>query len=526
VIAPATAQVAPTVHDEVTHPAAPLPPAPDVATLPASVAEAAAGAPAASAADEAGGVAADAAAADLPHTAGAAAASAPDADEQLTRVCVVKSYAGICEQGYQPHTPGKPNQDSIVMVEHPASDSLMLAVFDGHGDDGHLVSQHFRDIVPAAVFGSAKFNTWLPVADNIAPPGAPGSPPPPASPPARTSVAKPVGALVPRRDVAGALREALAAAEKTLLADPGVDCSLSGSTGCVVVISGPYMTVANIGDSRCILVRTAAAAADEEEGVDAAPGLQLTAHSVSVDHKPTLPSETRRILLTGGRVHSIKYDDGGEGPVRVWVRDDDVPGLAMSRSLGDTVGKQAGVISTPDIYTYTLTPSDAYVVLASDGLWEFTHGPDVADILARTHAEAYLSQLAHAQVLAGRQQRAAANAAAGEGEGAGGGGGPDAVGVDSEAEAEPVQHLQLALDTLADVAGTRWHEREGVIDDMSIILAEIGTIGLRADQMATYAGPAAAPSAAEGAGAVPANAAATGTVQTHAPAAAGGAGSE
>ena len=43
----------------------------------------------------------------------------------------------------------------------------------------------------------------------------------------------------------------------------------------------------------------------------------------------------------------------------------------MSRSVGDTVGKAAGVISTPEITTHTLTDADRYLVIASDGLWEF-----------------------------------------------------------------------------------------------------------------------------------------------------------
>ena len=38
----------------------------------------------------------------------------------------------------------------------------------------------------------------------------------------------------------------------------------------------------------------------------------------------------------------------------------------------------------------------------------------------------------------------------------------------------PEQHLQLALSRLADLAGFRWQEAEGVVDDMTIVIAEIG----------------------------------------------------
>lgn len=38
------------------------------------------------------------------------------------------------------------------------------------------------------------------------------------------------------------------------------------------------------------------------------------------------------------------------GPLRVWLKYDDVPGLAMTRSLGDSVAAKAGVIAEPEIF--------------------------------------------------------------------------------------------------------------------------------------------------------------------------------
>jgi hypothetical protein len=37
------------------------------------------------------------------------------------------------------------------------------------------------------------------------------------------------------------------------------------------------------------------------------------------------------------------------GPARVWLKDADIPGLAMSRSFGDKVAASCGVISEPGI---------------------------------------------------------------------------------------------------------------------------------------------------------------------------------
>ncbi len=147
--------------------------------------------------------------------------------------------------------------------------------------------------------------------------------------------------------------------------------------------------------------------------------------------------------------------------MRVWCRDEDVPGLAMSRSLCDSVGKRAGIVSTPDIFTYSLTDTDAFLIVASDGLWEFMGAREIADIVGQTAAEAQLQQLAYDAALAERS------------------------GGDKQQHhhllpplAEPMQHMQLALDALAEAAGARWQAREGVIDDISIILAEIGRLPL------------------------------------------------
>ena len=49
----------------------------------------------------------------------------------------------------------------------------------------------------------------------------------------------------------------------------------------------------------------------------------------------------------GGRVFAVEYDDGVDGPCRVLLGHMDVPGLAMSRSLGDAIAHTAGVSSEP-----------------------------------------------------------------------------------------------------------------------------------------------------------------------------------
>jgi serine/threonine protein phosphatase PrpC len=64
----------------------------------------------------------------------------------------------------------------------------------------------------------------------------------------------------------------------------------------------------------------------------------------------------------------------------------DVPGLAMSRSLGDAVAHSAGVSSEPEFFEYVFNQGreDLILVMASDGLWEFCSDQEVMEIAAST----------------------------------------------------------------------------------------------------------------------------------------------
>ena len=43
----------------------------------------------------------------------------------------------------------------------------------------------------------------------------------------------------------------------------------------------------------------------------------------------------------------------------------------MARSIGDQCVKHVGVTAEPDLREYVFQPNDAFVCLASDGVWEF-----------------------------------------------------------------------------------------------------------------------------------------------------------
>lgn len=108
---------------------------------------------------------------------------------------------------------------------------------------------------------------------------------------------------------------------------------------------------------------------------------KLKAQELTIDHKPHLPHELKRIQQAGGRVFAIKYDENTVGPPRVWLGNVNIPGLAMSRSLGDFVVHTAGVISTPEIFHYTIREGvDHMLIVGTDGIWDQFTSEEVISI--------------------------------------------------------------------------------------------------------------------------------------------------
>ena len=69
---------------------------------------------------------------------------------------------------------------------------------------------------------------------------------------------------------------------------------------------------------------------------------------MSRDHKPDAKDEKERIIQCNGRVDTFREPNGDPiGPARVWLKTENVPGLAMSRSIGDFVAASVGVSPEP-----------------------------------------------------------------------------------------------------------------------------------------------------------------------------------
>ena len=147
---------------------------------------------------------------------------------------------------------------------------------------------------------------------------------------------------------------------------------LSGTTVVIVIQIEEHLICANCGDSRAIII------IDEDYNNNL---INSKIIPLSIDCKPELLEEKKRIMKNGGIVEKSENEFGeGIGPYRVWDGDNDYPGLAMSRSIGDLAAKKVGVIPNPKIMEYIIDYYSKYLIICSDGVWEFLSNKDVMDI--------------------------------------------------------------------------------------------------------------------------------------------------
>ena len=148
-----------------------------------------------------------------------------------------------------------------------------------------------------------------------------------------------------------------------------MNSTMSGTTAITVIITGNQLLCCNVGDSRAVLFK---------ESVGYYTGTDL-----SHDHKPTDNSEKNRIIKNGGRIQKC-YDEEQKkflGPERVWMKDKELPGLAMTRSLGDTIAHSVGVSEEPEIKSFEFDGKEKFMILASDGIWEYMNNDDCSRIV-------------------------------------------------------------------------------------------------------------------------------------------------
>merc|ERR1712232_625757 len=233
-----------------------------------------------------------------------------------------------CRKGLKPESP---NQDSWTVMKIEGKFSI-YAVFDGHGKQGHDVSNFVKDNLPKLMLRDQRFRT---------------------------------------ADMEACLKDSFKKVQNLIItADrmKKLSAQMSGTT-CSVAIHdhGEHkLTCAHVADSTIVLGK-----------FKDKPGGQCKATQLTRDHKPNLKDERARIEKAGGRVVFDGYANH-----RVYAKNGRYPGLNMSRCLGDLMGHaDAGCSAEPEVSTRELTNLDHILLVCSDGVWEFMQAQEAVNLV-------------------------------------------------------------------------------------------------------------------------------------------------
>jgi serine/threonine protein phosphatase PrpC len=194
------------------------------------------------------------------------------------------------------------------------------------------------------------------------------------------------------QDPLSALEEVIESCDNELLSS-GIECNLSGTTAVVVIINTLGIHAGSVGDSRSVLASLPKDISDTAYTQykpapfkrPVKPIRNLNAVPLTIDQKPNHEEELKRIYKAGGVVEKLADNMGRPvGPYRVWKRRSNLPGLAMSRSIGDGIAHSVGVISSPITHSFPLyTAYDQFIILASDGVWDVMDNLEVVNLIER-----------------------------------------------------------------------------------------------------------------------------------------------
>ncbi|CAL9132217.1 unnamed protein product [Musa textilis] len=305
-------------------------------------------------------------------------------EEQLHRIpgrMFLNGSSGVASLFSQQGRKG-PNQDAMIVWENFGSrnDTVFCGVFDGHGPHGHMIAKRVRDVLPLKLNSNWEGAECRETTVNNS-----GSINPDTSSTVSLKEENCTSIDFEENDehshilrtLKDPFLEAFRIMDKELRQHSDIDCFYSGTTAVTLVKQGQELVIGNVGDSRAVL-----GTRDENNSLIA---VQLT-----VDLKPNLPREAERIRQCKGRVFALRDEPD---VARVWLPNNDTPGLAMARALGDFCLKDYGLISVPEISYWHITERDEFLILATDGVWDVLSNEEVVDIVASAPARSSAAHL-------------------------------------------------------------------------------------------------------------------------------------
>ncbi|KAK9291142.1 hypothetical protein L1049_009330 [Liquidambar formosana] len=270
------------------------------------------------------------------------------------------------------------NQDAMTVWENftGEKDTYFCGVFDGHGESGHNVARHVRNVLPSKLsseYRLSQFNGFN-HSDVDADDGDENDDSSDDTKDSHENDDNQNQFLTSwRSSIINSFKEI----DEELSRDSTIDCLCSGTTAVTIVKQGDHLIIANLGDSRAVLGTRG-------------QKKRLVPVQLTVDMKPNLPCEAERIKNCKGRIFSMQQEPE---VFRMWMPDENCPGLAMSRAFGDFCLKEHGLISIPEVSYRKLTDRDEFVVLATDGVWDVLRNNEVVKIVASARKRSIAAKL-------------------------------------------------------------------------------------------------------------------------------------
>ena len=237
----------------------------------------------------------------------------------------------------------KINQDSYIIHRNInyIKNFNIFAIFDGHGFNGQIISEYLKENLVKKLIEHPKIK----ILKNL-----------------RYIYAEFIN------DNYQIINEIFQEIDNEILHnDKLINTNLSGTTCTLLIQIGDNIICANIGDSKVILVYEDNKGENNNEENDQYNFINLTK-----DSTPYNKTEKTRIILNGGMIKQLKDSFNQElGPLKIFLKNENIPGLTITRSFGDKIGKSIGLISKPFINEYTLNRNVKYIVMASSGVWKF-----------------------------------------------------------------------------------------------------------------------------------------------------------
>eukprot|EP00188_Purpureofilum_apyrenoidigerum_P004427 Plantae.Rhodophyta-Purpureofilum_apyrenoidigerum.ctg5008.p1 GENE.Plantae.Rhodophyta-Purpureofilum_apyrenoidigerum.ctg5008~~Plantae.Rhodophyta-Purpureofilum_apyrenoidigerum.ctg5008.p1 ORF type:complete len:493 (+),score=79.33 Plantae.Rhodophyta-Purpureofilum_apyrenoidigerum.ctg5008:115-1593(+) len=254
----------------------------------------------------------------------------------------------------------KENQDAYVAMVpfFGAEDQMLFGVCDGHGAEGRKVSHLVRSTI-TKVLRDCNAESRPEVSRELSP---------------EQNVEQ--RADVHRSRLAALHKAYFAAEEELKKPHRNIGHMYSGTTVVLAWLVGTDLYCSWTGDSRGVVAYASAQNGSWEK--------KFKAVDLSSDHKPSRTDEKKRVRAMGGRIARWRKN---VGPLRVWVPTQWIPGLAMTRSVGDTLLSDFGVVPVPEVTYMKVGSSESFIVLASDGVWEFMSSQEVVDFVGKRRLE-------------------------------------------------------------------------------------------------------------------------------------------